>query len=158
MNSCSLKAVVATLIVLLTVQCWSQAQSIHSPEGILSRVTAALETGDARSLVELSTSQLEVNVGEGTSLYSRDQARFVLSSFFEDHPPAEFQTGEVSILMGYATVQGVLVLYDREQPLHFFLRLARTGEAWRLKEIRMISGATTNRPTPQPFMLQDRRQ
>lgn len=145
------------LVVLFHVQGESFAQDTHSPERVLALVEEAIGAGDSRMLLEVSTTQIEIDLGEGTSLYSRDQARYVLSAFFEHHPPSELSLEDVTVLPSQCTVQGSFSSLDSDQPRYVFLRLARLSSGWRLKEIRMIPTLPPSDQLPAPYMLQQRR-
>lgn len=113
------------------------AQGLADPTHVASIVARALETGNSRVLAELSTSQVELDLGEGLSVYSRDQAKYVFTSFFDDHPPSNISLGEPSVLDDLCTARGSYESLDSNQPWDVFIMLGSSNGTWRLKEVRL---------------------
>ncbi|MFV1981178.1 MAG: DUF4783 domain-containing protein [Rhodothermia bacterium] len=115
----------------------ASAQDLTDPNAVASLVAGAIESGDSRTLAELSVGQVELDLGEGSSVYSRDQARYVFTSFFEDHPPSDVSLGEVSVLESLGTARGRYSSLDSNQQWDVFIRLGSSRGAWKLKEVRL---------------------
>jgi hypothetical protein len=151
--------VVALTAALLTMTGQpSVGQDLHDPDKVIELLTEAVRTGDARQIAELSTAQVEIDLGEGTSLYSRDQSRFVLMSFFKDNPPSDFDVDDVTVLQTHCTAQGTFSSSNSDRKRNVLVRLLRSSEGWRLKELHIISPIEGSDQLPEPMMLQRRRQ
>ncbi len=124
------------------------AQDLTDPDAVASLVAEAIESGDSRALAGLSAGQVELDLGAGSSVYSRDQARYVFTSFFEDHPPSDVSLGDVSVLEGLCTVRGRYTSLDSNQPWDVFIRLGSSRGAWKLKEVRLTHSLMAPNKTP----------
>ena len=130
------------------------AQDRSDADEVAQAIGDAVAHADARLLSDLSSGQVELDLGDGTSVYSSDQARYVFASFFDDHPPSHFDLGEVNELRGTCTARGRYLSIDTNQPWDVFMRLSYSTGAWRLKELRLTRSFQL--PTPVPSPLQPR--
>lgn len=124
------------------------AQDRTDPKGVTKIIARAIASGDSKTLSELSASQVEIDLGEGSSVYTRDQARYVFASFFDEHPPSEFSFSGVKVLNELGTARGRYVSIDPDQPWDAFIRLGKSDGKWRLREIQFSGGLQTMRQLP----------
>ena len=124
------------------------AQDRTDPKGVTKIIARAIASGDAKALSELSADQVEIDLGKGSSVYTRDQARYVFASFFDDHPPSDFSFSGVKVLNDLSTARGRYFSIDSNQPWDAFIRLGKSDGAWRLREIQFSGGLQTIRQLP----------
>ncbi len=141
-------------VILVGIATGVFAQNLADPNDVTLAVARAFETGDSRVLAKLLTDQVELDLGEGASVYSRDQARFVFTSFFEDHPPSNISLGEPSVLDDLCTARGRYASLDSNQPWDVFIRLGSSKGAWRLKEVRLSHNLPALNQMPAPLTPQ----
>jgi hypothetical protein len=130
------------------------AQDRDDPKGMTKIIARAIASGDSRTLSELSAGQIEIDLGEGSSVYTRDQARYVFASFFDDHPPSDFTFGGVKVLNELSTARGKYFSIDSNQPWDAFIRLGMADGKWRMKEIQFSGGLQTQRQLPPRTMFE----
>lgn len=147
------KYILAVMIVV-TGFTYSVAQDRTNPKKVAQAVTDAIAAGDARSLAKLGGGQIEIDLGRGSSVYSRDQARYVFASFFDDHPPSDFSLGEVKVMQGVCVARGRFVSVDVSQPRDAFIRLSESEGRWTLKEIQFFGDLQPKDNLP-PSMIFD---
>ena len=70
-------------------------------------------------------------------MYSKDQARYVFTSFFKKHPPEDFSVDDVSVVQGLSTARGRYLSRDANRHWEVFMRLAQSGSVWEVKEVRI---------------------
>ena len=126
----------AACFVLLVVT-GAEGQDTSDPEETAEKIADAISFGDSGELSDLSSDHIELDLGSGAMTYSRDQARYVYASFFEEHPPSRFDIGEINVLQGTCTARGTYHSLDSNQSWDAFIRLVATGSGgWSLKELR----------------------
>jgi hypothetical protein len=124
------------------------AQGSSDPAEMAEIVTDALSVADSKALSDLSAGQVDLDLGEGSSVYTRDQARYVFTSFFRDHPPSDVSLGDVSMLQGTSTVRGTYHALDSNEPWRVFIRLSSIQGTWKLKEVRLSHDFLTPNSLP----------
>ena len=131
--------------VTLSAISYAQAQALTNPQDVMNAVGNAFRKADSGSMVSLSAKQVEIDFGEGSSMYTKDQARYVFSSFFKKHPPSEFSMGDVSVLQGLGTARGRYLSKDSNRHWEVFMRLAKSGSDWEVKEVRISPPSSRQR-------------
>jgi len=104
---------------------------------VARRVTAALESGDAESLLSPAAERVEISLFGARTFYSRDQAVYVLRDFFAKHPPRQFKVRDVAQTDRSYFVTGQYGHAQADQALRVFVRLNVSGDVWALKEVRV---------------------
>lgn len=133
---------------------YSVAQDRTNPKKVAQAAADAIAAGDARELAKLGGGQIEIDLGQGSSVYSRDQARYVFASFFDDHPPSDFTLLEVKVMQELCIARGTFQSVDAGQPWSAFMRLSASDGRWSLKEIQLFGGLQTGNRLP-PSMIFD---
>jgi hypothetical protein len=106
---------------------------------LMSEVRSAVESGDARALVEFGGERIEVTLFGMSTVYTRSQAAYVLADFFRQFRPRNVELYESSRASGHWFISGTYHYRRGEQPLQILLRFrAREGD-WELREIRIAS-------------------
>ena len=124
-------------LVTLGASSYAHAQALTNPKDIMDRVGNAFKQADSGTVAALSSSQVEIDFGKGSSMYSKDQAQYVFGSFFKKHPPEDFDLDEVTVLQGLSTARGRYLSRDSNRHWEVFMRLARSGSEWEVKEVRI---------------------
>lgn len=103
----------------------------------VSRIEAAMTTGDASALAAQAAERVELTLFGAASMYSRAQAVYVLAEFFREHAPHDVEidpptrSGDNCFALGRYYVEG------NESPLRVFLRLRDKLGEWQIREIRI---------------------
>ncbi len=103
--------------------------------GVVLQLEDALARGDVEALLDHASERIGITVFDANRYYSRRQARYVLRTFFEEHPPRRF-----SLRNYYKTRSGWFAegdfWYERgERPLRVYLRLRWWRDRWELREL-----------------------
>lgn len=75
----------ALIAALLTCH-FIVAQEVNNEQ-----ISAAFGKGDAKGVAAHFASSLDLMIDKVEEVYSKEQAEMILSRFFSDHPPLEFQ-------------------------------------------------------------------
>ena len=136
------------MVLLIGLQDAAAYQDQTNAEEVAEAVGDAVRNGDARRLSNLASGQIELDLGHGPETYSSDQARYVFTSFFEDHPPSYFELADINVGKDMCTARGRFLTIESNQPWDVFIRLSSSGKAWRLKELRISQSFPVRIPTP----------
>jgi hypothetical protein len=107
------------------------------PDTVVQRVTTAFVDGDAQRLLSPAADRVEVSLFGTRTFYSSAQAFYVLEDFFETHPPADFEVGDVTEAGESCFLRGRFDHGRDERTLQVYVRLVRRGDVWLLQEIRI---------------------
>lgn len=125
------------LLALLAVTPASRVGA-QIPEDTVKSVVDAIQRGSVRGLTEHAAERLEIGLFGAAQLFSRGQARYVLASFFRDHPAASVAVREAvsNEEAWYAALDyyrsGGLV------PFTVYVRMRPSKGAWELREFVVL--------------------
>ncbi len=130
-----MKQIYLSLFLLVGLFSFWQPQLEAQPSlSVLEKITEAITKGESAGLMPYCQDQLEVTLSGQRQVYAMRQAQYVLTDFFNSHPPLAFSvkhkgdTATTLYALGeYRTGREV---YD----VYLFLRLV--GDSYRLDEIR----------------------
>ncbi len=112
------------------------------PDTVVQRVSEAFRAGDAQLLLAAAADRVEVSLFGTRTVYSSAQAFYVLSDFFERHPPAAFTLADTTGTGASCFLRGRFTHAHGERPLQIYVRLVRHDErAWQLHELQIDSEA-----------------
>lgn len=123
----------ASLLLAILLLCTVSAQAQASR---LTDLEAALARGDVRSLSDYLADRVEVSLEGATSVYSRDQAAYVLRGFFEQYPPRSFRFEDVMEAGDGAVFASGRYEHARGR-FSVMVRLGMTGRGLELRELRI---------------------
>lgn len=110
------------------------------PDTVVQRVSSAFQAGNAQLLLNSAADRIEVSLFGTRTFYSSAQAFYVLSDFFERHPPANFVLADTTGAGTSTFLRGRLNHTRSERPLQVYVRLVRyEKKTWRLHEVRIDS-------------------
>lgn len=137
------------LLVLLTCAVLPSARA-QTPELVdnaappaLSVLVDAFRAGDTDTLMKHSAHRLDLTLFGISELFSRSQAGYVLSDFFNEYRPLRLQMTETSGSEGNWFAAGRYWYQRGEAPLTVYFRLRSGDGAWELREVRI--GRTADR-------------
>ena len=124
----------AALVAIATTAPVAAAMAQTAPP-ILPALERALAQGRAADLGRLLADRVEVSLPDGSGVYSRAQAPFVLDRFFGEHPAARFR---IDHRMAAGSAYLVSGRYDAEDgtSMTVQVRLALDGETWTVRALR----------------------
>lgn len=136
MPACSILRFCAGLVIVGLLMAPGVPSGYAQPSGgAIMEVQDAFARGDFETLLDRAASRMEIALLEGSRYYSRGQARYVLKTFFERHPPRRFVLKDY-----YRTTRGWYAEGDYwyangARPLRVYLKLRYRGGVWELREI-----------------------
>lgn len=144
----SIRHHVTLFLILLTCAVLPSAAQTPDPVGsvappALGALVDAFRAGDSDALMKHSAQRLDVTLFGISELFSRSQAGYVLSDFFDEYRPLRLEITETSGSEGNWFAAGRYWYERGEAPLAVYFRL-RSGEGvWKLREVRI--GRTADR-------------
>jgi hypothetical protein len=111
------------------------ARAQEEPGVALARVQSAIERGDVDGIVSQASEQIEVAVFGSSRLYSKTQARYILTDFFGNYPPRGFRFEDPSTTSRGLFVEGTYRHAGDTTPLRIYVQLRRVGSKWLLREL-----------------------
>lgn len=103
----------------------------------LSEVEQGFGDGDARRLLTSGAERIEISVFGARTFYSRSQALYVMSDFFEEYAPRRFELDQASQTARAYFASGRYWHMRSDRPLRVYVRLGKDRSEWRLYEIRI---------------------
>jgi hypothetical protein len=113
------------------------AQSSDDARAVVRDITEAMVRGNPNVLTKAAGRQLELTVDGQSSLYTREQARYVTGAFLDNHPLRDARIREVNVVGRQCTARSRLMGSDRSEAWDLYLRLRRTRKGWELKEVKL---------------------
>lgn len=120
----------------------ASAQSNDDARTVVRQIAESLASGDTDALMRFSAMQIELTVGNQTSLYTKAQAKYVMSAFLDQHPLRNARVREVHVVGRQSTARALLIGTDRSDVWDLFIRLRRVRQGWELKELRLTPART----------------
>jgi len=128
------KGLVTTLFTLVLLFS-AEAMAQQDPRSALETVQAAIERGDVDSIVDQASEQIEIAVFGSSKLYSKTQARYILTDFFAEYPPRGFRFEDPSTTSRGLFVEGAYRHAGGDAPLRIYVQLRRVDSEWLLREL-----------------------
>ncbi|MBX2818940.1 MAG: DUF4783 domain-containing protein [Rhodothermaceae bacterium] len=114
-----------------------QAHMQDDIDHIVLYIQQAIESGNAESLVNKSSSYVEVTLLGNTTMYSRAQAGYILREFFREHPPSDFAFQRRLNVGTDWYMYGSYRNGAQNQVYRMEVRIRRNGEGYEIKNIRI---------------------
>ena len=103
--------------------------------GAIMEVQHAFANGDFETLLDRASHRMEIAIFEASRYYSRGQARYVLKTFFQQHPPRQFVLKDYYRTTRGWYAEGDYWYVNATRPLKVYLRLQLRGRQWELREV-----------------------
>lgn len=104
---------------------------------IVREIERALAEGNANRLAAVAADRVEVGLLEGSTLYSRSQALYVLEDFFEEFAPERCALRTVDESDTDWFVSGQYWHAGGDEPLRVFVQFKSEGGQWSLRGLRV---------------------
>ena len=124
--------------MLIGVLAWTpghRAAAQETVSGVVLQLEHALASGDVDALLDHASERIGITLFEANRYYSRGQARYVLKTFFAEHPPRRFVLREYYETQGGWFAEGDFWYERGERPLRVYLRLRWWRDRWELREL-----------------------
>ena len=130
------KLIVLGLLFLASIP--SQARMQDDIDHIVLYIQQAIENGNAASLVNKSSSYVEVTLLGNSTMYSRSQAGYILKEFFRENPPSDFAFQRRLNVGNDWYVYGSYRNKTEKASYRMEIRIRRNGERYEIKNIRIL--------------------
>jgi hypothetical protein len=125
----------ALLVGALVLTPGRRAAAQETVSGVVLQLEDALARGDVEALLDQASERIGITLFEANRYYSRGQARYVLKTFFEEHPPRRFVLRNYYKTRGGWFAEGDFWYERGERPLRVYLRLRWWRDRWELREL-----------------------
>ena len=120
MKKSSIKKVFFNVSLLLVFIVF-QGQNLNAQEPV-DLIKQSFKSGDAKMLADFFNQNIELVVLDNDNVYSKAQAQQIVSKFFEDNPPQEFNLIHQGGKEGAQYVIGNLVTGSKSFRVYFLLK------------------------------------
>lgn len=109
------------------------AQAID--KNIVQQIERGFSRGDTRLLLEHAADRMDIALFGISTLFSRNQAHYVLQDFFRQYPPERFALVSSSQMNGSLFLSGTYWPKPGRQVFQVILRLRSRDNLWELRDI-----------------------
>ena len=135
---CAMKKLIFIGLLFLAILP-AQAKMQDDIDHIVLYIQEAIENGRAESMVDKSSSFVEVTLLGNSTLYSRAQAGYILKEFFREHPPSEFAFQRRLNVGNDWYVYGSYRNRAEKETYRIEIRIRRNGDGYEIKNIRITN-------------------
>lgn len=125
----------AIALTAFCIACFSQVAGAQERIPEMDVIQTGLSDGDAILLMSVASDRLELALLGASQQYSKSQATLVLKKFFEENRPRSFVVVDSIRAEGGIFLEGRIRLKESNRVLRAYLRVNRTGGAWKLREL-----------------------
>ena len=128
------KAIQIILIILLV---GLNVSSSFGQEEDFDQIVKIVKSGNAKQLVKIFATSVELNINGKEATYSRSQAEAVLKDFFDKNPPTFFEVSHRGASKG-GLPYAIGELRSRSTTYRVWIRLAQYSGKYLVSEMRFI--------------------
>ncbi len=95
---------------------------IASAQDISKNITQATTQGNAHSIMEYASNSIKMNILTQSNVYSKNQAEWVLKSFFDKHAVKSFTLQQKGSKEGDTFINGLLKTADGDYTIYYLIK------------------------------------
>jgi hypothetical protein len=128
--------VTCALLVLASFSTFNGAKE-HSDVPVLEEISKCLITKDIDQLAKLFDQQVEISLSGRSQAYARAQARQVLKSFVEQHPPKKFIFSEQGTSLHMLYALGIYNTHHEAFEVDIYLKKRSGDDKYKIDQMRI---------------------
>lgn len=128
--------VICALLVIVGLSAFHNPKE-DSDVPVLEEISQCLSTQDIDQLAELFDQQVEINLSGRSQAYARAQARQVLKSFVDQHPPKNFTFSEQGTSLHMLYALGTYRTRSQAFEVDIYLKKKSGEEEYKIDQMRI---------------------